>query len=95
MGIEVNEVDSVPMFGEYSGELILPGDIRLLKSTEYDVRVAYGYPIEENGDYDSFTYYLGDGMSMTSFEIDSDTGKVVRIIYVYFPWERSFGSEAR
>lgn len=94
VSIEVNEVDSVPMFGEYSGELILPGDIRLLQSTVYDVQVAYGYPKEEDKDYDRLHYYPGDGMSRISFQLDSGTEKVARIVYVYFPWKRSFGSEA-
>ena len=97
VSIEANEADSVPMFGDYSGELILPGDIKLMKSTVYDVLVAYGEPTdsESEGGEEELYYEFGEGMSGVYFETNYDNGTITRMQYRYFPWKNSFGTEAR
>lgn len=89
--VMANELDSVPMFGGYSGELILPGGIKLLKSTKNDLLVAYGEPtnVYEYSSEETLFYEFGEDIYVR-FEVDHYTEKLIAVEYVHFPEAEAF-----
>ena len=96
VGWEANELYSVPMLGEYSGELILPGDIKLFESTKTDLLLAYGEPTSESEYSDDILIYeFGEPTRGSEYsddklsdEYEAHAAYLIRTDYVEFEVDR-------
>lgn len=84
MDLEVSEVTFALSFMTGTvPDIVLPGNIIMGKSTEADVKAAYGEPtfsyVGDASRYGVLTYSLGEDQSV-SFSHDNDTDKVIKSI---------------
>lgn len=95
-GVQANNQESIPMFKEYPGMLILPGEISLMESTAEDALVAYGMPTRDDDDYYYMVYEYGEtGRVRLNYDRYSP-GTITGILVEYFPFMegRNHGTEA-
>ncbi len=95
-GVQANDQESIPMFKEYSGMFVLPGEISLMESAaEKDALVAYGPPTRDDGDNCYFVYEYGETGRVRLYYDRYSPHTITGITVEYFPFMegRQYGSE--
>ena len=95
-GVKATDTESIPMFQEYPGIFVLPGEISLMESVWVDVLLAYGEPTDENSDNYYLVYESGETGRVRIYYDREKPMTITGISIEYMPFMegRSAGTEA-